>query len=185
RGAAPPCRRVLRLGDPDRRERAAAVQPDELPQRVGVAARQLADRGGAATVRARRGGTAGTDGARGGRAPLRGPASPRALLRLRTTAWRGTGPVSRRMPAARGGRGQPSPPARGGARARNGRRPATDRLPPAAAPELALVAGDPESPRRGRTRRRARAPREVRRLDRDRAEGRRRRDRRDAVNRRV
>ncbi len=44
-------RHVLGLGDPDHEQVGRRVQPDELSQRLGVAARQRVDRGGAEAVR--------------------------------------------------------------------------------------------------------------------------------------
>src|SRR5204863_175354 len=51
RGPAPRSGAVLRLGHPHARDRRAPLQPDELSQRVGVAARQLAHRRRPAALR--------------------------------------------------------------------------------------------------------------------------------------
>src|SRR5581483_1102810 len=172
---------LLGLGNPDRRGGAGALQPDELPQRLGLAARQRGHRRRAQTVRARRGRAPAAHVARRGGPRVRGPAAARALLRLCTPARLLARPLSRRVPAAGVGRGQRLPPPRSGARPRARRCAAAHRLPSAAAAPVARVVRGPEFAARLRPRGFERAARKVRRLDRDPPQGRRRRDRGDAM----
>ena len=77
---------VLRLGSPDAVERLAGVQPDELPQRLGVAARQRDRRGRAQALRiSRRDGAHRRRAVRRRRRSARLPAA-RAVLRL-SSRW--------------------------------------------------------------------------------------------------
>ena len=95
----PPARRrhAVRLGHPHAVEPRAHVQPDELPQRLGLAARQRADRAGhEARWRGRRGARGGQPGVRG-RAALSRLAPARAVVRLRPRSRATT----RRRPSTR------------------------------------------------------------------------------------
>src|SRR5207302_8284403 len=176
---------LLGLGDPDTRQRAAALQPDELPQRLDLAARQRADRRGPASVRARRRRARCPHRARRGLAPLRRPPAARAVLRLRSPARKRPGAVSGRVSTAGVGGGERVSAAR--SLARHGARCAAPpcRLSPAAAPALAPVARNPQPANRGCPRGSERVTREVRRLDRDRAQGGRGRHRRNAMIMRI
>src|SRR5439155_1677774 len=75
-------RHVHRVGHPDALEQVPDVQPDELPQRIGVAARQLAHRSGLRALRSARGGGRGGGRVDRGRPPLSERAASRALVRF-------------------------------------------------------------------------------------------------------
>ena len=98
RRAAPRPRALLRLGRAHARHARAPLQPDELPQRLGVAARHR-DRGrGRPALRLHRPVPDPGDRSLRRRAAVRGPAAARAVLRLRR-ACRATGRRPTRWPA--------------------------------------------------------------------------------------
>src|SRR6266550_3053646 len=75
-------RHVHRMGHPDALEQVPDVQPDELSQRIGVAARQLPHRSRLRALRSARGGGRGGGRVDRGRPPLSECAASRALVRF-------------------------------------------------------------------------------------------------------
>ena len=113
---------VFRLGHPDHRRRRSALQPDVVPQRFGVAARQRADRRRVRPVRLRRSHPARPEWLARRERLLRILPAARALLRLSPPARRGPDTLPGRVLAAGVGGRQRLPDPPGGARTAN-RRP--------------------------------------------------------------
>ena len=86
-------RRVFGMGRSNARRRASPLQPDGLPHRRGLAARQRAHRPGARQVRLRRRSDAHSAGDVRGEPAFRSAAHAGAVLRIRTGDRRSTGAV--------------------------------------------------------------------------------------------
>jgi N-terminal domain of (some) glycogen debranching enzymes len=100
---SPGPRVILRLGCPNARHLRKLLQPDGLPHRLRLAARQRPDCARPDSLRPGRAGCANMDGAVRGRPVLRPPPYAGAVLRVPKGPWGGSDPLPRGLCAASAG----------------------------------------------------------------------------------